>query len=304
MKQNVLITGVGGFIASKIALKFLNNNFNVYGIDDFSTGKVDNVPKYVTLIRGDLTEDLTYTKIPENIDYVLHLAGQSSGEISFDNPVSDLNKNTISTIKLISFFKDKKVKKFLYASSMSVYGNVDDYPVEEDNICEPLSCYGVGKLASEGYLKVFKNTLPYVIFRMFNVYGPGQDLENLRQGMISIYLSQAIKNKHIIIKGSISRYRDLIYIDDVVEAWWRATIDEQIINETLNLATGKKTTIQEIINIIQNILTDITFEVVEPTKGDQNGIYANVNKTKRLLNIKTFLPFNEGVLNFIKSINM
>jgi UDP-glucose 4-epimerase len=304
MKQNVLITGVGGFIASKIALKFLNNNFNVYGIDDFSTGKVENVPKYVTLIRGDLTEDLTYTKIPENIDYVLHLAGQSSGEISFDNPVSDLNKNTISTIKLISFFKDKKVKKFLYASSMSVYGNVDDYPVEEDNICEPLSCYGVGKLASEGYLKVFKNTLPYVIFRMFNVYGPGQDLENLRQGMISIYLSQAIKNKHIIIKGSISRYRDLIYIDDVVEAWWRATIDEQIINETLNLATGKKTTIQEIINIIQNILTDITFEVVEPTKGDQNGIYANVNKTKRLLNIKTFLPFNEGVLNFIKSINM
>ena len=206
----------------------------------------------------DLTDPSSTTKIPSKCDLILHLAGQSSGEISFHNPVDDLNKNTISTLNLIKYGIENKINKFIYASSMSVYGDVEspNIGVKEDYFSEPKSCYGIGKLSSERYLSVYKNHFPFVSLRMFNVYGPGQDMENMCQGMVSIYLSQAIKYRSILVKGSLNRFRDFIFIDDVVEAWYRASVSKNVINQAINLGTGKRTTVKEILAIIKHI-TDV-----------------------------------------------
>ena len=298
--KNVLITGVAGFIGSHLATKFIKEGFDVVGVDDLSTGVRENIPKGVNFIFGDLADSATVDLIPDHCSIVLHLAGQSSGEISFDNPIKDLEKNTISTLNLIKYSINNRVDRFVYASSMSVYGSVEDAPIKESHFCNPLSCYGVGKYASEGYLRVYQDQLPFVSMRMFNVYGPGQDMSNLRQGMVSIYLSQALATGEIEVKGSTDRFRDFIFIDDVVEAWFRAATNSSAIGKTLNIATGEKTTVLMLLNRICKAVPNSTYYISNPTPGDQSGIYGDPSTLKRCLGIESFVSLDEGLKKFIE----
>ena len=138
----------------------------------------------------------------KNSEAILHLAGQSSGELSFKDPNLDLCKNTSSTINLIRLAEEKQIQKFIYASSMSVYGKTSINPIKENHSLKPLSCYGNSKLSSEHYLRILGKKFNPVILRLFNVYGPGQNMKNLNQGMVSIYLAQVLENNKIIVKGS------------------------------------------------------------------------------------------------------
>ena len=233
--KTVVVTGVAGFIGSQVAARMAHEGFSVVGVDDLSSGKVANIPSSIDFVEGDLAVQGTIAKLPKPCAAVLHLAGQSSGEMSFDDPVADLHKNTVSTLNLIQYAISVGAQRFVYASSMSVYGNVPDAPIAEDEHVAPLSCYGVGKLAAENYLAVFKRQLSSVNMRMLNVYGPGQDMGNLRQGMVSIYLAQALANKHIVVKGSLERFRDFVFIDDVVEAWFRAGTFDRVGGNTINI---------------------------------------------------------------------
>ena len=171
--KKILVTGVAGFIGSSVANRLINLGYNVVGVDDLSMGKIDNIPNGTAFIKFDLADASNIKQIPKDIDIILYIAGQSSGEISFENPVSDLHKNTISLLNLIDFSIKNSVEKLVYASSMSVYGDVPDQPINENFIPKPISCYGVGKLASERYLEIFSNKLNSICLRMFNVYGPG-----------------------------------------------------------------------------------------------------------------------------------
>ena len=300
--MNILITGVAGFIGSHIARRFINEGFNVIGVDNLSNGKIENIPEQVKFFNIDLTDYSSISKIPFNFDLILHLAGQSSGELSYHNPIEDLNKNTISTLNLINYGIENKISRFLYASSMSVYGDVScsNKGVSEEYSLEPKSCYGIGKLASEKYLNVYKNQLPFVSLRMFNVYGPGQDMENMKQGMVSIYLSQAIKYGSISVKGSLSRFRDFIFIDDVVEAWYRASFEKNAINQAINLGTGKKTKVSEILEVIKDITKIDQIKLEEGTPCDQLGIYSDNTKLSNILNFSPKVNLNEGLNMFYK----
>ncbi len=302
MKNKILITGVGGFIGSKIAHRFVEEGYKVVGVDDLSGGKLENIPSSIDFIQGDLASKKTINSIPIDCKTILHLAGQSSGEISFDNPVIDLQKNTISTLNLIDYGVKNRVNSMLYASSMSVYGAVQSMPVKEDNTNQPLSCYGVGKLASEGYLKIFQKKLPSISLRMFNVYGPGQDMANLRQGMVSIYVAQAVKNKNIEVKGSVDRFRDFIYIDDIVETWFRLSNEPKALGKTFNLATGKKTTVDELLRKICQFLPGSKYYINQPTPGDQNGIYADISGLGKFINTGQFTSLDDGLRKFIESL--
>jgi len=210
-----------------------------------------------------------------------------------------LHKNTISTLHLIDYAMKNRVERFIYASSMSVYGNVPDNPISEEFVASPLSCYGVGKLAAEGYLRVFSKHLPFVAMRMFNVYGPGQDMTNLRQGMVSIFLAQALKNKQILVKGGTSRFRDFIYIDDVVEAWYRASTYRLFDNIVLNLGTGQRTTVGEILAMICALVPGTTYTVEGSTPGDQSGIYADVQRLSDTLGMDDFVALASGMEKFV-----
>ena len=296
--KTVVVTGVAGFIGSRVAARMAAEGFTVIGVDDLSSGKQSNVPSSIDFIQGNLADTQTISKLPKAAELVLHLAGQSSGEMSFDDPVADLEKNTISTLNLIRYGIGANTSKFVYASSMSVYGNVPDAPIGEDEHVAPLSCYGVGKLAAENYLNVFGKQLSSVSLRMFNVYGPGQDMTNLRQGMVSIYLAQALTNKHIVVKGSLERFRDFIYIDDVVEAWFRAATFAGVVGNTINIGTGVRTTVAQVLEAVKANVVGTTVEVTDPTPGDQNGIFADTTRMRALLGMSDFVQLADGIKRF------
>ena len=302
MNKKILITGVAGFIGSKVAERFIDEGFHVYGVDDLSSGKEKNIPKGLEFIKLDLSEGKKFSILPRNCKIILHLAGQSSGEISFDNPILDLKKNTLSTINLINYGVSNKSERIVYASSMSVYGNYNKKKLKENFMLKPLSCYGAGKLASENYLEIYKKKISYVSLRMFNVYGPGQNLENLRQGMVSIYLAQAIKNAEINVRGSLNRVRDFIYIDDVVNIWFKASSLTNILNQKFNVGTSKSIKVRELINLLIKKFPKCKIKELNGTPGDQYYVCSDNLLLKRKFNYKKFISLNESLNRFVNSV--
>jgi UDP-glucose 4-epimerase len=297
--STVIITGVAGFIGAHVARRFMAEGRQVVGVDDLSSGREQNIPAGIDFVRGDLARPETIQRLPRGCRAILHLAGQSSGEISFDDPVADLSKNVVSTLNLIRHGIDSGVERILYASSMSVYGHVPDRPIDENEQLQPLSCYGVGKRAAEGYLAVYARQLPYVALRMFNVYGPGQDLQNLRQGMVSIYVAQALAGGRIEVKGSTDRFRDFIYIDDVVEAWWRAANQRELTNTALNVGTGRRTSVGQLLEKVCAAVPGSEYSVRGATPGDQTGIYADASRLRTVLGIDRCTPLEDGLERFV-----
>jgi len=303
-KIKVLVTGGAGFIGSKLSERLINKGYEVYIIDNLSTGKIKNLPQGCHFIEKDLSNDNINNLLPTNIKYVFHFAAQSSGEISFDNPEYDLKCNVLSTLKLLKWSRDNKVKRFVFASSMNVYGDTDKNPIIETEKPNPKSFYGVGKYSSEQYIKIYSNLgVNSTILRFFNIYGPGQNLDNLKQGMISIYLAYIINNKKLLIKGSLERFRDFVYIDDAIEACLKS-IEEKTLFSLYNICSGKKTTINELIKIILKIFKkeNYSFEVTEGTPFDQFGIYGNPKFTEINLHWKVKTKLEEGIKNMIKSL--
>lgn len=300
---NYLVTGAAGFIGSSITKRLLDENNTVYTIDNLSTGTKKNIPKGTIFIKGDCSDQEIYKNFKNiKFDAIFHIAGQSSGEISFEDPIYDIKTNLESTILLLKFSLLIGCKKFIYASSMSVYGSQPDRPINEKDICTPQSFYGIGKLASENYMRIFHNYgLDCISLRFFNVYGPGQNLENLKQGMISIFISQMLEKKKIIVKGSGNRYRDFIYIDDVVEVLRRSLNLKQKSFEIINVGSGSKTYVVDVLNFIKsswNKNIPIAFE--GKTEGDVFGIYSDNSKMKKLLNCNPETPLNNGIKKMIK----
>jgi UDP-glucose 4-epimerase len=291
---------VAGFIGAHVARRFLAEGYHVVGVDDLSTGREENIPSGTEFIRADLSRADTMAQLPRTSDVILHLAGQSSGEISFDDPVADLSKNVVSTLNLIRHGAAGGAGRLVYASSMSVYGSVADEPVRETHEARPLSAYGVGKRASEGYLAVYAKQLPSVALRMFNVYGPGQDLSNLRQGMVSIYLAQALATGTIEVKGGVDRFRDFIYIDDIVEVWWRAAHQSAALGRILNAGTGRRTTVGDLLDRICAAVPGSTYFVRGGTPGDQAGIYADTSALRAMLQLDTFTSLDDGLKAFVE----
>jgi len=305
---NYLVTGAAGFIGANIAQKLLDSGHKVVTIDNLSTGYESTIPEQCVFIKGDASEDKTIQKLKNaSFDAILHIAGQSSGEVSFENPAYDIRSNTVSTLKLLDYAVKTKCKRFVYASTMSVYGEQGKREqFSENDATMPKSFYAVGKLASENYLKIYQEqyNIKYTSLRYFNVYGAGQNLENLKQGMISIYLKQFLDNafEKVEIKGSIERFRDLSYIDDVADVSIEAIHNEKFYNEVINVGTGKKTTIKEMLQLMKSYL-DSSKEIIisRGTKGDQFGTYADVSKLKSIYT-KEFISFDAGLRKMIESV--
>ena len=183
---------------------------------------------------------------------------------------------------------------------MSVYGD-SEHPNEKTNF-NPKTCYGVSKISSELYLKVFEKEINYTIFRLFNVYGPSQKLNNLKQGMIRIYMTQFLKNNKIEVKGSLNRSRDFIFIDDVVEVFIKALKHKSKKNQIINIGTGKKTSINKIIKIFKQFDRNLKVKIKKGTKGDQKNIYANNNYLKSIYNITNFTNIDKGIRIFYENL--
>ena len=257
-----LVTGGAGFVGSKLSIELISQGHDVVVVDDLSTGFVENIHSNSKFIKGNLSNQETIIKLKKfKFDSIFHIAGQSSGEISFENPVVDLNSNVKSTINLLKYSLDSNCKNFIYASTMSVYGSETSKEgliglTNEDQKCNPKSFYAVGKLASEMYLKIYSSFgIKCTALRLFNVYGEGQNMKNMKQGMASIFLGQAINNSSILVKGSKDRFRDFVHVNDVVRSFILANNYSNSSNFNFyNICSSTKTKVEDIINLIQSNL--------------------------------------------------
>ena len=301
MGKNYLVTGGAGFIGSALSKDLLSEGHSVYIIDNLSTGYRENVPQGAVFIEGFCEDENVLSELRGiSFDAIFHIAGQSSGEISYDNPVLDMQANVQSTLVLMKFALENGCMNFIYASSMSVYGDPAFLPVNEKMDATPKSFYAVGKLASEHYLRIYRPFgIKTVALRLFNVYGEGQNLNNLRQGMASIYLAQALGTGKILVKGSPERFRDFIHISEVVAAFKKAE-DVSIPSGIFNVCRGEKVSVAEILEIINNSLEKpASIEFVEGTPGDQFGIYGNPVHFENTFGLKSKISFSQGMTEMI-----
>ena len=281
-KRTALVTGGAGFIGSHLTRRLLNNQWSVDVVDNLSTGYRENIPEGAAFLDVDVSRNDLPALLPaRRYDAVFHLAAQSSGEISFDDPSYDLRTNCQSTVLLLGWCQANGTSRFLYTSSMSIYGDQEVQPVSEAANPVPKSFYGIGKLASEAYTRVYSEFgINSTSLRLFNVYGPGQNLANMRQGMVSIFLAYILKKQEIIVKGTPDRYRDIIYIDDVIDAYMACLDNPATYGRAYNVATGRKTTVGELIDAELRAFGykpgeyPVTF--TSGTPGDTFGIQADI----------------------------
>ncbi len=298
MSERVLVTGGAGFIGSHLARSLLEDGFEVDVADNLHSGRRENVPDGATFHQLDLGQPDAIAQIPSK-DYaaVLHLAGQSSGEKSFDDPAYDLDANARSTVLLADWALHNDVPAFVHASSMGVYGQPDSHPVAEDAPTRPLSWYGASKRAAELSLRAAaEHGLRTCSLRMFSVYGPGQDMTDLRQGMVSIYLAYLLRGEPVEVRGSLDRVRDLVHVDDVVAAW-RAALDAEA-GGPINIGSGAGTTVGELIERLIStcgLPTDHPVTEAEGTPGDQFALSADIARARDVLSWAPRTPLDDGL---------
>lgn len=298
--MKILITGAAGFVGKNLSKSLLQAGHQIWGLDNFYNSDQSCLVDGVNFIEADVSDKLWRERLADiDFDGIVHLAAQSSGEISFQEPEYDLDTNIKGTMQVCLFAKEQNVKKIVFASSMSVYGETQGI-VEESDDAIPLSLYAVGKKCSEDYLRIFSSQYGFdvVNLRLFNIYGNGQNMENLAQGMVSIFLAQLLSEQPmVVVRGGLERYRDFIHVYDVVKVL-NHFIDRAVESgrfQTFNVGTGSKTTVLELITKLQQSF-DIQKEikVVGGTQGDQSGIIANNKKLLKELHINP-IKLEEGI---------
>ena len=305
--KKILITGGLGFIGSYIADELIDEN-EVLIIDNKSTGKVENLQNInhenLTLIEKDLN-DADLDDILTDVDYVFHLAAMASVPLSIENPSECIENNMDATIKLINACKNNNVKKIIFSSSSSVYGDNTNIPLKESEYPLPKSPYAASKASGELFLKTYYEAygLNYISLRYFNVFGPKQDKNSQYAAVIPNFITALLEGEQPIIYGDGEQTRYFIYIRDVVNANIKAA--ESDYNGIINVASGEKTTINELYKIISETLgSDIEPKYLPERKGDIKHSLADVNNMKKIdykVNLNDFENQLKETINWFKT---
>ena len=303
--MKILITGGAGFIGSFLTQKLIDQGANITIIDNQSTiGGIPFFNKNARCINDSIVNPKIFKKIKnDNFDVVIHLAAQSAGEPAYDDPFHDINTNVYGTYLTANYANSINAKQFIYASSVAVYGNVKGV-INEKKIPNPDSIYGVSKLAGENFTKqLFKKTkTKYSVLRVFNTYGPGENINYTKKGMVSIYLNYLWKNKAILVKGNLSRYRDFTFIDDCVNGFLMCVNNNKAYSQTFDLSTGTKTLVKDLIKKQIDLYgkkPNYPVKILNQTPGDSHGFHASGYKIKKILNWKPQFSLEQGLKEYI-----
>jgi UDP-glucose 4-epimerase len=251
-----VVTGGAGFIGSNICYELVERGNHVTILDDLSTGKEDNIRELLgralEFTRGSITDLPLLQKLFRGVDYIFHLAAIPSVPRSLENPLASNHVNITGTLNVLLAARDNTVKKVVYASSSSVYGDTLTSPNTENMLPDPQSPYAVTKLAGEYYCHVFNQVynLPTVCLRYFNVYGPRQDPASQYAAVIPRFISRLIEGKPPIIFGDGKQTRDFIFVKDAVIASILAA--ESSSTGVFNVGAGKRVTINELAQLVSN----------------------------------------------------
>ncbi len=311
--SNFLVTGGAGFIGSNIVERLLNDGHYVRVLDNFSNGKRENILEFdrnprFELVEGDVRDLHTCQTACKDIEYVLHQAALGSVPRSIAEPINSNANNVDGTLNMLFAAKDAKIRRFVSASSSSVYGNnlkiSPDLPRNEEMRENPLSPYAITKFAMELYAKRFYNIygLETIVLRYFNVFGKRQNPHSQYAAVIPIITKKLLNNETFTIFGDGSQSRDFSYVDNVIHANILACkASKSAAGEVFNIACGQRITLNEVYNTIAKILNNELKPIYANDRpGDIKHSLADISKSKELLSYEPVYNFYEGIDKTIK----
>lgn len=304
-----LVTGGAGFIGTNLCEELLKRGHKVRIIDNLSTGREENIEGIINdieLVKGDIRELNTIKKAAHGVDYILHQAALPSVPRSVADPIESNNVNIDGTLNVLAAARDEGVKRVVLASSSSVYGNNEILPKIETMVTKPLSPYAITKYAGELYAKVFYDIygLETVSLRYFNIFGLKQDPNSQYSAVIPRFITAMLKDESPVIYGDGEQSRDFTYIDNAVEAnILAAASPEAGHGEVMNIACGKKLTLNQLIDIINAILgRKIKPIYAEERKGDIKHSLADICLAESLLGYKVKVDAEEGLQKMLNAV--
>jgi UDP-N-acetylglucosamine 4-epimerase len=312
----ILVTGGAGFIGSNLCEAMLEKGNKVICLDNFATGKRENIEHLLnnsnfTLFEGDIRNLEDCLKATKNVDYVLHQAALGSVPRSIKDPITSNDVNVSGFLNMLVASRDNGVKRFVYAASSSTYGDSESMPKVEDIIGKPLSPYAITKYVNELYADIFSKTygLETIGLRYFNVFGRKQDPNGAYAAVIPKFVSQLMKGESPVINGDGNYSRDFTYIDNVIQANLLSlvTINEKAINTIYNVAYGDRNTLNDLMNYLKEYLSEFdpkisSIEVIYgPNRaGDIPHSHASIDKAKENLNYNPEFSLQKGLKEAVK----
>jgi UDP-glucose 4-epimerase len=298
--MKALVTGGAGFIGSHIVDRLLTDGHDVIVLDDFSTGHRHNLADDARLavVEGDIRDFDTVNRCMQSVDWVFHKAAVASVPKTVNDPVGSSAVNYQGTLHVLESARQNQAKRVVFASSAALYGDEPTLPKLETMLPVTLSPYAVDKLASEYacgmYTKLYG--LDTVSLRYFNVYGPRQDPSSPYSGVISIFADKLSHAATPTIYGDGEQTRDFVFVRDVVEANMRAVTQTTPIGQVINIATGNKITLNELLKTFCEIKqVEFNADYQQARQGDIKESFANVDKAADMLNWSATVELNQGL---------
>ncbi|MBN1813019.1 MAG: SDR family oxidoreductase [Anaerolineae bacterium] len=296
-----LVTGGAGFIGSNIVEELVRRGERVRVLDDFSTGKRENLSAFIghiELVEGDLRDLPAVHQAVAGVDCVLHQAALPSVQRSVDNPLATHAVNATGTLNLLSAAREAGVKRVVYAASSSIYGDSPKLPKREDMLPRPKSPYAVSKLTGEQYCQAFTEVygLETVCLRYFNVFGPRQDPTSQYSGVIPLFITAMLRGEAPTVHGDGLQSRDFSYISNVVHANLLAAAAPGAAGRVFNIACGERYTLLDMIAALNDILgTQIEPVYTEPRVGDVRHSLADISAAEEALGYRVLVDFYDGL---------
>lgn len=311
MAQRILITGGAGFIGGHIAELLLVRGYYVIALDNLATGSRNNVPEGAEFIQGDVTDSVVLEAVfARGIDAVMHIAGQASIRLSYNDPANDLNVNTLGTIRVLQACLQHQVSRLLYASSMVIYGSAPPTPTSESAPPDPVSYYAITKYAGERYVHTTAQrpdlgfAFNVTSFRMFNVYGPRQSLTNAYQGVFAIFVGNVLRGEPIRIYSDGEQARDFVHVTDVARAWRDALDAPATYGQVINLGTGQPTSVNALADLVLAAFghsrATYPIEYHPAHAGDMRVSAADITRARDLLNWHPKVVVGQGMAETIE----
>ncbi len=302
--SSFLVTGGAGFIGSNLVEKILDLGYEVRVLDNFSTGEKRNIEEFLDnpnfeLIEGDIRDLITCQQACDGVDYVLHQAALCSVPRSINDPRRTNDVNITGTLNMLIAARDNKVKRFIYASSSSVYGDESNLPKIEDRIGKPLSPYAITKKVNELYAKSFYELyeLPVIGLRYFNIFGRRQDCDSVYAAVIPIFIKKLLKKEAPTINGDGKQSRDFTYIENAIEANLKACLaGKEASGEVFNIAYGGRVCLNDLYGKICKLLEVDIRPIYGPERpGDIKHSNADISKAKNILGYHSEYDVNRGL---------
>lgn len=299
--SKVIVTGGAGFIGSNIVDALIERGDEVIVIDNFSTGKRENLNPKAKLFEVDLRDLEKIKPIFEGVDFVFHEAALPRIPLSIAKPAETNDINVGGTLNALIAAKDAKVKRFIYAASSSAYGSDVGLPMREDMKTDPANPYGLQKYVGEMYCRIFYKIygLPTVELRYFNVYGPRQAKDGAYATVIGIFLTQKAQGQKMTITGDGGQTRDFTHVSDVVRANMLAMESDKLGHgEVINIGAGKNHSINEVAKLIGGETT-----YIDERPGEMRDTRADYSKAKEILGWEPKVTLEQGIKMLLESEN-